>query len=128
MIKLPTWMRVTMLATALLNILGSVAFIPSARALREWGGLPAETHPLYLTTVGAFIFIFGCAYLWVAITGKADQLFVAVGAAGKLVFFGLLVGYSIAGLLPATAALSGAGDLVFGILFLKWLFSAPLKN
>ncbi|NOT60420.1 MAG: hypothetical protein HOP19_09370, partial [Acidobacteria bacterium] len=91
--------------------------------LRAWGGLPDETHPLYLTTVGAFIFIFGCAYLWAAVTGKADQLFVAVGAAGKLAFVGLLAAYSIAGLLPASAVLVGAGDLAFGILFLKWLFS-----
>ena len=35
MLKLPGWMRVVMLVTAVVNILGSFAFIPSARALRE---------------------------------------------------------------------------------------------
>jgi hypothetical protein len=122
MIRLPRWMRVAMLATAVMNILGAITFIPSAGALREMGGLPAAGHSLYLAMVGAFVFIFGIAYLWAAITGAADRLFVAVAAAGKLAFFGLLVGYWVEGTLPATAVMSGAGDLVFGSLFLVWLY------
>jgi hypothetical protein len=123
MIRLPKWMRATMLATAVMNILGAIAFIPSAGALREIGGLPPAGHPLYLTTVGAFIFIFGLAYLWAAVTGMADRLFMAVAAAGKLAYFALVVGYWVGGLLPVTAVASGTGDLVFGSLFLVWLYS-----
>lgn len=122
MMTLPRWMRVTMLTTAVMNVMGGITFIPAARALRELGGLPATALPLYLATIGVFILIFGLAYLRSAFTGKADRLFVAVAAAGKLAFFGLLVWYWAAGLLPGTAVTSGMGDLVFGSLFLVWLY------
>ena len=128
MLKLPTWMRVVMLVTAIMNILGAITFVPSARALRVMGGFPALAHPLYLSTIGAFIGIFGLAYLWSAVTGKADRQFVAVAAAGKLTFFALLVRYAWAGVLPLSAALSGTGDLVIGGLFLVWLLSPSTRN
>jgi hypothetical protein len=121
MTKLPTWMRVAMLATAVMNIVGAISFVPSARRLREMGGFPAVAHPLYLSSLGAFILIFGLAYLWAGVTGRADRMFVSVGAAGKLAFFALLVRYWAAGLLDTTAVASGTGDLVFGVLFLVWL-------
>ena len=124
MLKLPRWMRVVMFATAAMNILGAITFAPGARALREAGGLPADGPPIYLAMIGAFVFVFGLAYLWAAITATADRLFVAVAAAGKLSFFGLLVWYWAAGALPATAPLSGMGDLVVGSLFLVWLYNA----
>jgi hypothetical protein len=45
-----------------------------------------------------------------------------VAATGKLSFFALLVWFSATGALPLRAALAGAGDLVFGVMFLVWLF------
>lgn len=123
MLKLPGWMRVVMLVTAVVNILGSFAFIPSARALREISGLPPFAHPFYLASIGAFILIFGLAYLWAGVTGKADRLFVAVAAAGKFAFFALLVRYWVGGLVPLSAVLSGTGDKVFAALFASWLLS-----
>jgi hypothetical protein len=128
MLKLPTWMRVVMCATAILNILGALTFVPRARALREMGGFPDVAHPLYLTTIGAFIGIFGLAYLWSGVTGKAGRQFVAVAAAGKLTFFALLVRYWWAGLLTSKAAMSGTGDLVIGCLFLVWLLSPSARE
>ena len=128
MLKLPTWMRVVMFATAIMNILGAIAFAPSARPLREIGGLPDVAHPLYFATVGAFIGLFGLAYLWSGITGRADRQFVALAAAGKLTFFALLVRYWWAGLLTSKAALSGTGDLVVGSLFLVWLLSRSTRE
>ena len=128
MLKLPTWMRVVMFATAILNILGAVTFVPSARALRVMGGFPEVAPPLYLTTIGAFIGIFGLAYLWSAVTGRADRQFVAVAAAGKLTFFALLVRYWWAGLLTSKAAMSGTGDLVIGSLFVVWLLSRSTRE
>lgn len=119
--KIPRWMRVAMLATAVMNIVGAITFLPAADALRAMGGLPAESHPLYLASISVFILVFGVAYLWIGLTGKADPQFVAVAAAGKLSFFGVLMWYGVMGAIPAQAALSGVGDLVFGSLFLFWL-------
>lgn len=123
------WMRAVMLATAVMNLGGAFAFLPSAQPLRQLGGFPDAPHPLHLTAVGVFIFIFGLAYLSTAVTGRADRLFVGVAAAGKLGFFGLLVLYWALGLLPAKAVASGTGDLIFGSLFLLWLYSVrPAMN
>ncbi len=121
--RLPTWMRGAMLATAAMNLIGAFAFLPAADALRRLSGFPSDGHPLYMVTLGAFVFVFGVAYLWAGLRGEADRLFVAVAAAGKLSFFGLLVGYWIAGLLPIQAPMAGIGDCVFGLLFVGWLYT-----
>lgn len=120
--KLPVWMRWAMFGTAVMNLAGAVTFFPVAQSLRDLGGLPGDGHPLYRSTVGAFVFIFGVAYLWAGIRGAADQLFVAVAAAGKLAFSGLLAWYWSTGSLPVAAVLAGAGDFFFGTAFAAWLF------
>ena len=121
MIPLPTWMRRALFATAGMNILAAAAFVPVARPLRAVLGFPEAGHPLYLLTVGMFILTFGLGYLWAAATGRAERLFITLAAIGKLSFFTTLVGYWVAGALPFRAALAGAGDLVFGVLFVVWL-------
>jgi hypothetical protein len=128
MYRLPTWMRGVMLAAGILNLVGTATFVPRSHALREIGGFPDVTHPLYLSTIGVFILIFGIAYLWSGATGRADRQFVAVAAAGKLAFFALLVRYWAAGILAPEAPLSGLADLVFGLLFLYWLVSTRGKS
>jgi hypothetical protein len=119
---LPTWMRGALFATAAMNLIGAAAFAPSARALRAIAGMPAGDHPLYLAMVSMFVLLFGLAYLWMAVAGRADRLFITVAAAGKLSFFALLVWYWAVGALSVRAPLSGTGDLIFGILFLRWLY------
>lgn len=119
--KLPTWMRVALLATAVMNIVGAIAFAPLMANGRELLHLPAQAHPVYLWIIAEFILVFGIAYAWCAITGRAPRLFIALGAAGKLLFFATLTLFWLAGELPLDAALGGAGDLLFGGLFLVWL-------
>ncbi len=112
-----------MLGTAVMNVLGSLAFLPGAEWLRDLGGLPNDGHPLYRAALGTFIFILGIAYLWIGLRGVADRVFVSVTGAGKLAFFGLLGGYWAAGMLPAKALMAGAGDFIFGTLFVIWLYT-----
>ena len=123
MIPLPTWMRRALFATAAMNILAATAFVPAAASLRTLAGLPAGGHPLYLLTVGMFVLLFGLAYLWTAVKGRAEPLFIAMAAAGKLSFFALLVGFWAAGELPGRAPLAGTADLIFGVLFSVWLLA-----
>ncbi len=124
MIPLPLWMRRALYATAAMNLLAAGAFLPPSSALRALAGLPEGCHPLYLTTVAMFVFLFGLAYLGMAARGSADPLLIAIAAAGKLTFFGSLVWFWTRGDLPAVAPLTGAGDLFFGLLFAGWLLSA----
>ena len=72
--------------------------------------------------IALWIFFFGVAYLYLGITGRVERVFIAVGAAGKLSFFGLLLGFALAGDLPIQAATSGIADLVFGTIFTVWLW------
>ena len=121
---LPKWMQVVMCAAALLNGLGAFIFTPTGSELRQFMGLSSESHPFYLWIIGSFILIFGFAYLWAGITGRADPLFIAVGAAGKLAFFGLTVAYWISGELPVNVPLAATSDFIFALIFIFWLFSA----
>jgi hypothetical protein len=118
-------MRGALFATAGMNILAAPVFMPAATSLRTVAGFPEGGHPFYLVTVGMFVLTFGFAYLWAAVTGRAERLFIAVAAAGKLSFFGLLVWFWAVGAVPLRAPVLATGDLVFGVLFLAWLFGPP---
>lgn len=120
----PRWLRIAMFLTAIMNLGGAIAFLPAAGAVRRLAGMPVEAPPIYLLTVGAFIFLFGVGYLWTAVTGLTDRLFVAIGAAGKLTFVALVAWCIADGSLPPMAFLAASPDLVFGGLFLAWLYTS----
>ena len=122
MTTLPTWMRRALFATAAMNVAGAALFAPPARTLRALAGFPEGEQPLYLATAGMFVLLFGLGYLWAAVAGRADRLFIGVAAVGKLSFFTLLVSFWAAGALSVRAPLVGTGDLIFAILFLIWLY------
>jgi hypothetical protein len=121
MTPLPTWMRRALLSTAVMNLFAAAAFLPSARVVRALAELPENVHPLYLATISMLILVFGIGYLWTGATGRADRLFIALAAVGKIAFFTILVGFWLAGELSVRAPLLGAADLFFGVLFLIWL-------
>lgn len=120
-VALPAWMRGALWTTAVLNVFGAVAFfVPALPLGRSLMGLPA-VHPLYLRTIAEFIFFVGLAYGYCAWANRAPRFFIAMGAAGKLVFFIILVGCWRAGDLPLQTPLLGSADFVFGSLFIAWL-------
>jgi len=114
-------MRTALYATALMNVVAAGMFLPRAKPVRDLIGLPAFGHPLYATTVAMFVFLFGIAYLWTAIAGRSDRVFIALAAAGKLSFFSILVCFWAMDLLPWRAPVLGSADLLFSVLFSVWL-------
>jgi hypothetical protein len=121
----PRWLRIAMFVTALGNLGAAVAFLPWYGApLRRLAGLPVEAPSIYLLTVGALVGLFGVGYLWTAVTGLTDRLFVALAAAGKLTFVGLVAWCVGDGSLPARALAVASPDVVFGALFLAWLHAS----
>ena len=113
-------MRSALLATAVMNVCGALALTPLGASIRDLVGMP-PTHPIYPLVIGVFVLLFGVGYLWTGLTGRADPLFIAIAAAGKLSFFGLLAAFAAAGEISAAAPLAAIGDLVFGTLFVVWL-------
>ncbi len=120
MTPLPSWMRRAFLATAAMNLAGALTFTPWGEPIRDFAGMP-PAPAIYLLVIGVFVLLFGVGYFVCGATGRADPLFVAIAAAGKLSFFGLLLAFALAGDLPIRAPLSAVGDLVFGGLFVVWL-------
>ena len=120
---LQTWMRIALGLTAVMNIGGALAFAPITKAGPETLNLPGPVHPIYLWMIAEFIAVFGVAYGWCAVKGRAPRLFIAIGAAGKLLFFATLVVFWLTGELALKAAAGGIGDLLFGGLFLYWLYT-----
>ena len=122
-VPLQKWMRIALGLTAVMNIGGALAFAPLTKAGPEMLNLPGPVHPIYLWMIAEFIAVFGVAYAWCAVKGRAPRLFIAMGAAGKLLFFGTLVAFWMTGALKLEAAAGGIGDLIFGGLFLFWLYT-----
>lgn len=118
---LPSWMRNALFATAAMNLLAAIGFLPFAGGVRALAGLPPSEHAVYLTTVALFVGLFGLGYLWVAIANRPERLFITLSAVGKIGFFTILVALWLAGSLPVLAPLAGAADLVFGLIFIAWL-------
>ena len=114
-------MRMTLCATTFVNLLGAITFFPYFQMLRERSHLPAA-DPLYLYIISIWIFVFGCGYLWMAVTRRPDKIFIAVGAAGKISFFLLLASFALSGKLPLLTAFSALIDLVIGVIFIAWLW------
>lgn len=121
----PTWMRNALYATGVMNLLAAPGFLPAAGALRDLAGLPSPAgHPLYPSMVALFVLLFGIGYLWSAYAGRADPIFIAIAAAGKIGFVAMLVWFWAVGDLPFRAPLFGSPDLLFGAIFLTWLRGA----
>jgi hypothetical protein len=123
MTTLPAWMRNALFATAAMNLLAGFAFLPPATGPRALMGMPPHEHGVYLSTIALFILLFGVGYLWVAVANRPERLFITLAAFGKLGFFAITLLFWLGGALPATAPLAGSADLVFALLFFRWLLA-----
>jgi hypothetical protein len=118
---LPTWMRRALFATAAMNLVAAIGFLPGARFARVAAGLPEDAPSVYLLTIGMFVALFGVGYAWTAASGRAERMFITLSAVGKLTFFTLLTAMWATGTLSIRAPIAGAPDLVFALLFFAWL-------
>ena len=114
-------LRLRLRIVALIALAAGLLFLPSAEGLRALAGLPPGAPPVYLATVMLFVLLFGAGYFWVGVTGRAEPLFVTLAAVGKIAFVTILVSFAAAGALSWRAPVVASGDLVFGLLFLRWL-------
>jgi len=120
---MPLWMKIALIATGVLNMFGAVLFLPASESLRIANGFPPGSHPLYLSIISSWIFLFGVCYLLLGISGRNERLFLTIGAAGKASF--VLLAFSFAALrdIPLTTALSTLPDLAFAAIFTFYLLT-----
>ncbi len=125
---MPSWFRISLFATALINLFGAFIFYPPFRVGRQLLNLPTNTDPLYLSIISAFIAIFAFAYYYLALKRISNPLLIAVGLLGKLVFafsllyFGFFRANSV---MPIITALP---DIAFAIIFAIWLYKYTTYN
>ena len=117
---LEKWMRWTLLATAVYNIFGVLLFIPLLSVGRRIIGLPSP-HPFYLWLITIWIASFGVLYVWLGVTGRSERAFLIIAAIGKFAFWSLMFIFWLAGDFPSVAPLVASGDLIFALLFARWL-------
>ena len=114
-------MRWLLLLCGPMNVAGAACFAPPFPDVRRQFGL-SEPAPFYLWVLSACILAFGVAYFRQGWTGRPDRSVLALGAWGKGVFAGLLVGQAVAGELPPSAGLSAIPDLALAVVFAVWLW------
>jgi hypothetical protein len=123
---LEKWMRLALFASVPVNFIGAAVFAPPLPGLRNQLMFP-ETHPFYLWILSIWIFVFGCCYLFMAVTERRDRIFVATAAIGKLSFAGLLMAYALNGGIPVSTGVSGLIDLALGSVFAYWLLTTRVE-
>ena len=117
-----TWIRIIFFISGVINMIGTLIFIPGFTWGRAFLGLPREVHPFYLWIIASWIFLFGVAYLSLSFSLRPQRLFLYIGALGKLFFGLLIIGYYLMGEVFWIAILAGLTDMTFAAIFLFWLY------
>lgn len=119
--ELGLWIRCLLLFCGPMNVFGAVCFAPPIPSVRRQFGL-SEPAPFYLWLLSAWILAFGVAYFVQGWTGRANRGVLALGAWGKAVFAGLLIGLACVGELEMSAGIAALPDLALAVVFAVWLW------
>jgi hypothetical protein len=84
-------------------------------------GLPLPVAPIYSVFLALFVFLFGAAYLWLALQPTIDRPLVGFGAVGKASVFIAAVSLWLLGEGSGWIIPGATGDLIFAMLFVWWL-------
>jgi hypothetical protein len=117
-----TFIRNVLWAAAFFNVVGAVAF-GFPETVGRLAGLPGNVPAVYAAMVSLFILLFGGAYAWLARSPVIDRPLLAFGAIGKTAAFLTVATLWLAGEVPFIAVFTITGDLVFAIVFARWLLA-----
>jgi len=116
--------RRTLWGTAAFNIGGSLIFALPASYPGRFYEFPADVPPLYRYLVPLFIFLYGCAYAWLARQETISRPFIAFVAVNKFCVFAVAFLLWLMNEAPFMNAVALSGDLLFSALFVFWLVSS----
>lgn len=124
---MPTWLRLALWLTAVLNGIAAILFTPFARPWQASLGYP-DAPDLHLWTISTFILGMAGCYGWMAWTWTPSRPLLALGAYGKAAFAVILFGCAAAGQVPWSVGLGGAPDLVLAVAFATYLASTRTED
>jgi hypothetical protein len=107
-------------------VVGLLIFVdyPLAARLLQLPGPPT----VWVHLAAATVVIFGVAYWLVAREPERYRLFAGLGAAGKLTFATIIYYHWFAGDAPMRLAMLVNIDVIFAVLFLRYLFATRART
>ena len=120
----PQKIQILFRAAALFNWSAVVLFLP-VLGLADRLGHGAPTGTVFEHVAIGAIGIFGLGYWMVASAPEQNRGIVQLGLLGKVLVVALVAGHYLAGNVSAPLALVVSGDVVFAVLFARYLATTP---
>jgi hypothetical protein len=113
--------RALFTVAALFNftVAASLSF-PSSPMWKLVGMIPPQ-DTFFLHGFLLMVAAFGCAYFWISREPENKEALIVVAIGGKLAVFALVTAHALAGSVSALMLAPAIGDLVFAVLFLRYL-------
>lgn len=118
---LDRWLTRSLYLSVPYNALGAVG-LALPQVFYPILGLPVPNHPVYQAVTVLTVVLCGLGYLLQARAKQRDRTFLLIAALGKAGVFSVFFVSWIAGLVPWTAPLVLAGDVIFAAMFAGWLW------
>jgi hypothetical protein len=109
---------------AIWNWVATLTFILGYKILFPLFGMPLPVYPVFFLMFLGICFVFGIGYYWVSTDLKNNHGIVKMGIIGKLLVFVGLIWAGTTGQVHFIMIGPGIVDLVFAILFIKFLKAA----
>ena len=114
-------MRRILWCAAVFNLGGAFLFAFPASPVGQLVGLPIPVPGIYCAILAFLVALFGAAYVWLATQPSINRPMVALFAIGKAGVFGIVGIFWLSGAASGPAVVAASGDLIFAILFARWL-------
>lgn len=124
---LDRWLTRCLYLSVVYNAMGAVG-LALPQVFYPILGLPVPNHPAYQAVTVLTVALFGLGYFLQARAEKRDRTFLIIAALGKAGFFGIFLVSWIASLVPWSAPLVMVGDLLFALVFVRWLWEARFEQ
>ncbi|WP_217355438.1 hypothetical protein [Ruegeria sp. HKCCA4008] len=115
------WRRL-LIAKGLYNCVGTVGLVVFSDWALNLLGLDAGDR-LFFYLFALHAFVFGLGFMAVAFNPDRNHTIIATGAFAQLGLAGLVIWYTTSGSADVLLLVPGAVDLVFGVLFLVFLWN-----
>ena len=110
-------------SSAAFNAGAAATFAFPGSALGRIAGLPVPVPVIYSAMITYFVILFGGLYAWIARQPTIPRPILAFGAIGKAGVFALASILWLSGEVPDRLLLVAGIDLIFAILFVRWLIA-----
>jgi hypothetical protein len=113
-------------AAAVWNVGAALASVAMGQSgPRAWLGFAPVGDPLGWHVAALCVALFGLAYLWISQDPPGHRDLIRLGLIGKPLVFAICLGHVLFGQAPPAAAVAGSGDLLFALLFWRYLRRHP---